>query len=153
MGLWPEISCSNQNCKKRVFPWHQWNHDSPHANLQPKPHKVQKVKLAWGRNDSGGENMLHCLSITSTELIDSRWRMRKSNVNTAIGALLWQASRPAQLFKSCGTSVLYNMCMWWGTTGGCSSPSSGFWSSQVEQIIVCMYVCIYVWISDTLNSV
>lgn len=36
----------------------------------------------------------------ATELIDSRWRMSRSDVNAAIRAHLWRASRTAWLLKS-----------------------------------------------------
>lgn len=98
-----------------------------------------------------------CPSITSAELIDSRWRMRKSNVNTAIGAPLWQPSRPAWLYKSSGTllqfqhvrvgrdqwetpkplvslagiHLMWNTLLWMQNV--CGYLESGFWTSHSLQ--------------------
>lgn len=86
--------------------------------------------------------MPRCPSITSAELIDSRWRMRKSSVNAAVGAPVWQPSRSAQLFKSSGISVLgnANVC-WWSATGWRSSFRSAISreTHSQEYELICAY--------------
>lgn len=79
-----KISLNNQIC----FLLHHWYHQ---GKISTKRHLVKRNETSLGQK--WGEEK-QCCNAPVSPLIDSRWKMRKSLVNTAIEDLLWHTSSP-----------------------------------------------------------